>query len=173
MGNVTGLFSCIRPSPLQEILAEKLIVIGLSINYPPSYGRLPFLTACNDPLLGPILKRYSAIYYIKSYRLRFTLIFFPTLKHVTPKLSLFFKFYDSSFVLTDLLLAAFYSVTFYDVTVNFTMPQFVLNAISRGYKVSRPNTHRTRPNKLRRTSIKIMFSAEGVRVFPLLSLPPT
>jgi len=70
-----------------------------------------------------------------------------------------------------LLLAAFYmySVTLCDVTFNFTMPQLVFNAISRGYKVSRPNIHGTRPNKLRRTSIKIMFSAEGVRVFPPLS----
>jgi hypothetical protein len=49
------------------------------------------------------------------------------------------------------------------------MPQFVLNAISRRYKVSRLNIHRTRPNKLRRTTIKIMFSAEGVRVVPPLS----
>jgi hypothetical protein len=123
----------------------------------------------HDRLLGPILMRYSAVYYIKSYRLIFISIFVLPLKHVTPKLSLFFKFYDSSFVLTALLLAAFYIVAFCEVTVNFTTPQFVLNAISRGYKVSRPNIYRTRPNKLRRPTIKIMFSAEGVRVVSPLS----
>jgi len=112
--------------------------------------------------------RYSAIYYIKSFRSRFILIFVSPWSMWLPNCPIFFKFYDSSFVLTDLLLAAFCSVTFYDVTVNFTMPQFVLNAISRGY-FSRPNLHWTRPNKLRRTSIKIMFSAEWFRVVPPLS----
>jgi predicted membrane protein len=110
------------------------------------------------------------VYCIKSYRLR---LFVLPLKHVTSKLSFFFKFYDSSFVLTALLLAALYIVAFCKVTVHFTTPQFVLNAILRGYEVSRPNIHRTRPNNLRRTTIKIMFSAEGVRVvspfFPHIS----
>ena len=49
------------------------------------------------------------------------------------------------------------------------MPQFALDAISRMYKLSRPNMHTIRLNKLRRPCIETVFSADGVRVVPSLS----
>jgi hypothetical protein len=148
------------------MFAEKLIVVRL-VNKLHVFLWAPTIFNCVTwSVTGPYLEeiKCSVLYQIISFK-----IYFNIRPPLTPKFSLFFKFYGSSFVLTDLLLAAFYIVTFYDVTVNFIMPQFALDAISRMYKLSRPNMHTIRLNKLRRPCIETVFSADGVRVVPSLS----
>jgi hypothetical protein len=161
-------FSCIRPSPLQKILHEKLIVIGL-VNKLSAFLWAPTIFNCVSwSAIGPYPEEIQCNILYQIILFKIYSIFVPPWSTRLPNCS-----FSSSFriqVLYSLIFSLLHSYcNFYDVTVNFTMPQFVLNAISRGYKLSRPNIHRTRTNKLRRTSITIMFSAEGVWVVPPLS----
>jgi len=100
-------FSFIRPSPLQKILHEKLIVFGL-VNKLSAFLWAPTIFNCVSwSATGPYPEeiQYNPLCQTISFKIYFNIR--SSLKHATPKLSLFFQFYDSSFVLTDLLLAAF------------------------------------------------------------------